>query len=107
MISTHILDTTLGKPAGEVSVQLEKYNGSAWTLLFEDKTNSDGRIVFNTAYEIGDYRLIFKTQDYFKTHKQESFFLDSIVTFRVSDIKRKYHVPLILNPYAYSTYRGS
>ncbi len=107
MISTHILDTTLGKPAGKVKVVLEKLSGAGWISLFSDVTNSDGRIVFNTNHEAGDYRLTFMTVDYFKSQNLEAFFLDPIVTFRVTDTNRKYHVPLILNPYAYSTYRGS
>lgn len=107
MISTHILDTTLGKPAQNVRVRLEKNSGSSWVPLSDDVTNQDGRIVFNCASIAGDYRLIFETIDYYKALNQESFFLEAVVAFRVSDINRKYHVPLLVNPYAYSTYRGS
>ena len=107
MISTHILDTTLGKPAQNVRVRLEKSNGKSWDHLSDDVTNQDGRIVFNCASIAGDYRLIFETIDYYKSLSQDSFFLEAVVAFRVSDVSRKYHVPLLLNPYAYSTYRGS
>ena len=107
MISTHILDTTLGMPAKNVKVVLEKREGLAWVTLFKEITNNDGRIAFNTSYEKGDYRLIFETGEYLKSTNAESFFIDPVVTFRVNDINRKYHVPLVLNPYAYSTYRGS
>ncbi len=107
MISTHILDTSLGMPAKDVRVVLEILENSTWKVLFTDKTNADGRIAFNTDYTAGDYRLTFDTVDYFKAHKQESFFLDTPVAFRVTDTNRKYHVPLLLNPYGYSTYRGS
>lgn len=107
MISTHILDTSLGMPAKDVRVVLEKREGSNWKVLFEDKTNADGRIAFNTEYLEGDYRLTFDTVAYFKSNKQESFFLDTPVAFCITDTKRKYHVPLLLNPYGYSTYRGS
>lgn len=107
MISTHILDTSLGMPAKDVRVVLEKYDGSSWKVLFEDKTNADGRIAFATASVAGDYRLTFDTVDYFKKNKQESFFLDTPVAFKITDTNRKYHVPLLLNPYGYSTYRGS
>jgi 5-hydroxyisourate hydrolase len=107
MISTHILDTTLGKPAPNVRVRLEKSNGSSWDQIGIDLTNQDGRIVFNCPYANGDYRLIFETLDYYKALNQESFFIDAVVAFRVNDMNRKYHVPLLLNPFAYSTYRGS
>ena len=107
MISTHILDTSLGMAAKDVRVVLEKHNGSAWSVLSEDKTNADGRIVFNCKSEPGDYRLTFDIVDYFKSNGQVSFFLDTPVSFRITDTNRKYHVPLLLNPYGYSTYRGT
>jgi 5-hydroxyisourate hydrolase len=107
MISTHILDTTLGMPASDVRVVLEKFDGSNWTFLFVDKTNADGRIVFATEFSPGNYRLTFDTVEYFHKHNTECFFLDTTVAFQITDTKRKYHVPLLLNPYSYSTYRGS
>lgn len=103
MISTHILDTTLGAPAGAVTVRLSK-NG---TLLFEEQTNGDGRIVFATKPEAGTYELHFVIQDYYVAKKQEHFFRDARIVFTVTDTQRKYHVPLVINPYGYSTYRGS
>ena len=107
MISTHILDTSLGKPATGVSVTLEIRNASIWKTLAEEKTNEDGRITFSIPTEVGSYRLIFKTEDYFATNRREHFFQNAEVTFKITDTKRKYHVPLLLNPYGYSTYRGT
>jgi hydroxyisourate hydrolase len=107
MISTHILDTSLGMPAKDVRVVLEKFDGSTWVVLFTDKTNIDGRIVFGTLAISGNYRLTFDTVEYFKKNNQDSFFLDTPVAFKITDTNRKYHVPLLLNPYGYSTYRGS
>ena len=107
MISTHILDTSLGMAAKDVRVVLEKHDGKAWSVLSEYKTNADGRIVFNCPSVTGDYRLTFDIVDYFKAHGQESFFLNTPVSFRITDTNRKYHVPLLLNPYGYSTYRGT
>ncbi len=107
MISTHILDTSLGLPAKDVRVVLEIFESNKWTLVSADKTNTDGRIVFNDKALAGDYRLTFETMEYFKRNNQEYFFLDTPVAFRVTDTSRKYHVPLLLNPYGYSTYRGS
>ena len=105
MISTHILDTTKGVPAANVEVVLEQKHGESWILIGKDKTNTDGRIVYDCPKEKGIYRLTFHIQDYFKG--EEHFFLDTPIIFEVKSTERKYHVPLLLNPYGYSTYRGS
>lgn len=105
MISTHILDTSKGLPAAGVSVLLEKHNGSGWMTIDEDKTNTDGRIAFDCPYENGIYRLTFKIEEYYQD--EEFFFMNTPVVFQVKNTQRKYHVPLLLNPYGYSTYRGS
>lgn len=105
MISTHILDTTKGVPAANVTVRLEKKNGESWSEVGTDKTNTDGRIAFNCPKEKGDYRLTFHIEEYFKS--EEHFFLNVPVVFRITNTERKYHVPLLLNPYGHSTYRGS
>lgn len=108
MISTHILDTSSGKPAMNVWVSLEKKKTSEeWVCLKREQTNSDGRINFDCPYESGIYRLNFETEDYFLKNNMESFFQSTPVIFKVIDTQRKYHVPLLLNPYGYSTYRGS
>lgn len=107
MISTHILDTSLGAPAAGVKVSLEKLQNGSWTLVDQQSTNSDGRIHFNCPSEAGDFKLTFYIEDYFSQSKQESFFLNTPVTFRVVNTQRKYHVPLLLNPFGFSTYRGS
>lgn len=105
MISTHILDTTKGSPAKDVKVLLEKKEGDIWKQIGLDKTNADGRIVFDCPKEMGDYRLTFHIEDYFKD--EEHFFLNTPITFRVKNTDRKYHVPLIVNPFGLSSYRGS
>ena len=107
MISTHILDTSLGNPAAGVTVQLEKQGNEMWQKIDEQRTNGDGRIVFNCPQEAGNYRLIFFVEDYFQLAKQESFFLNTPVAFKITNTQRKYHVPLLLNPFGFSTYRGS
>lgn len=107
MISTHILDTGLGSPATDVHVNLEKQNGEGWTSLGDHKTNSDGRINFDCAYEAGVYRLTFAIEDYFKRNQKESFFLSVPIVFKIEDTERKYHVPLLLNSFGLSVYRGS
>jgi 5-hydroxyisourate hydrolase len=105
MISTHILDTTKGVPAAHVRVTLEKQTQDSWKEIGSDQTNSDGRIVYSCPPEAGVYRLTFHIEDYFKG--EESFFLNTPVVFKITNTNRKYHVPLLLNPYGYSTYRGS
>lgn len=105
MISTHILDTTKGSAAMGVTVTLEQKNNENWKEIGTDKTNSDGRIVFNCPKEQGIYRLTFKVEEYYKS--EEHFFLNTPVVFQVKNTERKYHVPLLLNPYGYSTYRGT
>jgi 5-hydroxyisourate hydrolase len=105
MISTHILDTTKGMPASGVTVVLEKSEQGNWRTIGEDQTNADGRIAFDCPKEAGTYRLTFQIEAYFQN--EASFFLNTPVVFKIQDTGRKYHVPLLLNPYGYSTYRGS
>lgn len=107
MISTHILDTTLGSPAGNVVVRLERETKGAWTQLAQQPTNTDGRATFDVPAEAGRYRLTFDIEAYFSQQKREHFFLNPSVGFHITNTARKYHVPLLLNPYGHSTYRGS
>jgi 5-hydroxyisourate hydrolase len=107
MISTHILDLQTGQPASGVTVVLSKKSGSQWTELKSEPTNSDGRISFQVPIDSGVYVLNFKIEEYVKKQKLAPFFLDTQVQFQITDTNRKYHVPLLLSPYGYSTYRGS
>ena len=107
MISTHILDTSLGLPAQGVTVTLEKKVGENWTLIGSEQTNADGRIAYQCPAEAGHYRLLFQIDPYFQRNKVTPFFTLAPVIFHITDIGRKYHIPLLLNPYGYSTYRGS
>ena len=107
MISTHILDLEAGNPAVDVTVGLEMQKNEEWSVLEVAKTNSDGRIVFESAKEAGIYRLNFQVAEYFKSQSKSVFFVEAPVTFEITDTGRKYHVPLLLNNYGYSTYRGS
>lgn len=108
MISTHILDTTKGMPATDVSIGLDKLDSNGqWQSLGKGQTNSDGRLVFDCPKAAGTYRLNFEIANYFKKLKTDFFFLDNSIVFQVENTERKYHVPLLLNPYGYTTYRGS
>ncbi len=107
MISTHILDTSVGNPAENVRVLLEKFQNESWSTISEGATNADGRFVFDNESAAGQYRITFFTTEYYQKKDLECFFLDTPVAFNITDTQRKYHVPLLLNPFGYSTYRGS
>lgn len=106
MISTHILDTSVGNPAAGVKVTLEFFD-SQWKEISSGVTNDDGRFAFANEKKEGKYRIIFFTEEYFQKSNTEYFFLETPVAFNITNIDRKYHVPLLVNPFGYSTYRGS
>jgi len=109
-ITTHVLDTMSGRPAAGVSVLLEVESGSGWKKLATGTTNADGRItdlVRKGSLGPRIYRLTFDTGSYFRSAGIQSFYPFVIVTFEVKEPSTHYHVPLLLSPYGYSTYRGS
>jgi 5-hydroxyisourate hydrolase len=104
-LSTHVLDAVRGRPAAGVPVRLEQRGPAGWTLLAERVTGPDGRIAdLSTGLAAGSYRLVFDTGSYLGP---EAFYPEVVLTFRASGAGQHYHVPLLLSPYAYSTYRGS
>ncbi|HEX7414378.1 MAG TPA: hydroxyisourate hydrolase [Bacteroidia bacterium] len=110
-ITTHVLDTSKGKPAQGISIVLEKLNADgSWAELGKGQTNTDGRLPGLLANETklapGIYRLVFDTASYFKTQGVKAFYPSVTIAFETTD-QSHYHVPLLLNPYGYSTYRGS
>ncbi|WP_280272179.1 hydroxyisourate hydrolase [Nocardia wallacei] len=106
-VTTHVLDTAAGHPARNVQVRLETRVGDGWQELGAARTDDDGRVsaIGPAAVEAGDYRLIFDTAGYFGD--REHFFPEVVVTFTVADPAQHHHVPLLLSPFAISTYRGS
>jgi 5-hydroxyisourate hydrolase len=110
-ITTHVLDTSRGRPAQGVPVTLEIEAAGGWKLVGKGNTNADGRISELVSAEItiapGVYRLIFDTGKYFAQHQSESFYPQVTIVFRLTDVTQHYHVPLLLSPFGYSTYRGS
>jgi 5-hydroxyisourate hydrolase len=100
-LSTHVLDAARGRPARGVPVRLERRDGDGWRRVAEGRTDDDGRVRDLPPPEEGIYRLIFDTADY------SDFYPEVTVAFTVTDPGEHYHVPLLLSPYAYSTYRGS
>ncbi len=107
MISTHVLDTSLGRPAAGVAIKLLKKEGTDWHPVDAGLTNEDGRLVFECPRSAGIYQLIFDLENYLQKDAREFFFLSAPVIFRIENTQRKYHVPLLLNPFGYTTYRGS
>jgi 5-hydroxyisourate hydrolase len=112
-ITTHVLDTSRGRPAVGVPVSLSRalQDHSTWELLGEGATDADGRVTDLLAPGSlipGTYRLRFDTATYFAQAGIESFFYPwAEIVFHVQDVHPHYHVPLLLNPFGYSTYRGS
>ena len=112
-ITTHILDTTVGRPAEGVGVVLEQWQqeSSSWVTIGKGTTNKDGRaldlLLPTHSLQAGAYRLMFDTAAYFTRMKVKTFFPCVSIIFDVKDPREHYHVPLLLNPFAYSTYRGS
>lgn len=110
-ITTHVLDTSKGKPAQGIHISLKKPNADGtWTEIGRGETNMDGRLPELLPKEKklppGVYRLDFDTASYFKAQEIKSFYPSVSITFETVD-QSHYHVPLLLNPYGFSTYRGS
>lgn len=110
-ISTHILDTTRGRPAAGVRVQLERKDGDDYVPLQTAHTNQDGRVSAMLPEGVsllpGTYRLQFDVGEYFTARGLASFYPVITLAFWVHDASEHFHVPLLLQPYGYSTYRGS
>ena len=103
-ISTHVLDTALGAPAAGVAVSLARDGAEVGRGV----TNADGRVAsFGGELRAGSYRLTFDVGPYFASTRRNSFYASISVDFVVAAVPQHYHVPLLLSPYGYSTYRGS
>jgi 5-hydroxyisourate hydrolase len=109
-ITTHVLDISRGRPAAGVPVTLETQRGDSWELLGKGITNADGRIanlLGDAQLAAGVYRLTFDTAAYFADNDTQAFYPQVSVVFKIEDSNQHYHVPLLLSPFGYSTYRGS
>jgi 5-hydroxyisourate hydrolase len=115
-LSTHVLDTMHGCPAGGMAVQFFTVNSGVATLVQQFNLNADGRnpngpLLDNTTLKVGQYRLTFDVKGYFAARGvplPEPSFLDQVsLDFGVADVTAHYHVPLLVSPWSYSTYRGS
>jgi 5-hydroxyisourate hydrolase len=119
MISTHVLDTSTGTPAAGITVSLEVHEQNAWRELYAARTDADGRVrelyptrVSDTlpagaGLAAGRYRLVFDTAAYFAATDRTTFYPAITVEIEVRAVAQHHHVPLLLSPFGYSTYRGS
>jgi 5-hydroxyisourate hydrolase len=110
-LSTHVLDLTAGKPAAGMKIRLLYFDREP-LLLKEVRTNADGRVdeplLSPSEMKVGGYSLLFFVKDYFAAQKVDCTFLDIVsVDFHITDAAASYHVPLLVTPWSYSTYRGS
>ena len=108
-VTTHVLDATSGRPAPGIEATLERRAGTRWQEVASGRTDPDGRI---NAFGPEDlppdvYRITFAVGPYFSGRGQATFYPEVVIHFTVGDPDAHYHVPLLLSPYAYSTYRGS
>ena len=111
-LSTHVLDASLGRPAEGVPIRLTRGAGAEATPLFSADTDSDGRYRHqdngkDVELPAGIYELTFDTAQYFAASGQTGFYPKVTVTFQITDAAAHHHVPLLLSPFAFSTYRGS
>ncbi len=110
-LSVHVLNLQDGLPSPGVSVTLEKQRGEGWSKLNTGTTNEQGRITAlypeGKTLEKGTYRVTFKTGEWFKKHQAATFFPEVPVIFEADGSVPHYHIPLLLSPYGFSTYRGN
>lgn len=113
-LSTHVLDTAHGRPAAGVSVELWRLAGEEPELILTTETNADGRtdgpLLAEAELQAGTYRLVFDVESYFRGHGHPDagrFLAKVPIEFRISDPDAGYHVPLLVSPWSYTTYRGS
>ncbi|MEM6748945.1 MAG: hydroxyisourate hydrolase [Planctomycetota bacterium] len=111
-ISTHVLDTSLGRPAQGVAIELDRLDGDAAERFGGGVTNADGRVTdllsdAAAGLTVGRYRMRFVLSEYWAQGGRSGFYPEAAVVFDVADASEHYHVPLLLSPYGYSTYRGS
>jgi 5-hydroxyisourate hydrolase len=109
VITTHVLDLSAGRPGRGIAVELERADHGIWHLVGGGVTDDDGRLKTLTTAAVpdGTYRLRFQVAPYFAAQQIEAFFPVVEIQFVVGDGAQHYHVPLLLSPFGFSTYRGS
>ncbi|KIY52739.1 Hydroxyisourate hydrolase [Fistulina hepatica ATCC 64428] len=116
-ITCHVLDSSTGRPAEGVEIELQSFSSAhsiespaGFCLLARGSTNADGRanLLQNVAFPAGIHKMIFKTKEYFERTQRKSFYPWVEIVFTIEDpVAEHYHIPLLISPYSYTTYRGS
>ncbi len=111
-ITTHILNTSKGEPAANVEVQLLVQQGTVWEMLGNERTDTDGRAGFVSAktdcpLRAGNYQIKFFTEQYFQEQDIDTFYPWVEIAFKLPDNAEHYHIPLLISPFGFTTYRGS
>ena len=110
-ITTHVLDTAIGKPAQGIDLTLSQLVNNKWKLLGGGTTNSDGRVGdlldSSITLDAGRYKVLFVTEQYFQNQNISAFYPYAEIVFDIEGDGQHYHIPLLLSPFGYSTYRGS
>lgn len=110
-ITTHVLDTAIGKPAQGIDLTLSQFVNNEWKLLGGGTTNSDGRVgnllPDSIVLAAGRYKVLFVTEQYFQQQNVNAFYPYAEIVFDIEGDGQHYHIPLLLSPFGYSTYRGS
>lgn len=108
-VTTHVLDAVTGRPAAGMTVVLEHGGPGGWGAVAEGRTDSAGRVdrLGPEDLDAGTYRMTFAVGAYFAGRGQDAFYPEVVISFTLADPAAHYHVPLLLSPYAFSTYRGS
>jgi 5-hydroxyisourate hydrolase len=102
-LSTHVLDTSLGAPAAGIAIRLQ-HDGTSELL---GRTDSDGRARHATPLQPGEYQLLFSVGEYFAATGRTTFYREIVVQFEITDPTQHLHLPLLVSPFGYTTYRGS
>ena len=109
-LTSHVLDTSIGRPGNNISIRLQAFRGEKWLTIAQGVTNADGRITDLLALErvlpFSNYKLVFDTGNYFSQQQTMAFYPLVEIQFSITE-EQHYHVPLLINPFGYSTYRGS
>ncbi len=110
-ITTHVLDTAIGKPATGIDITLSYFKNDEWTLINGGTTNADGRVSDllpnGKVLAAGRYKVLFVIEDYFQKQNTTAFYPYAEIVFDITGDGEHYHIPLLLSPFGYSTYRGS
>jgi 5-hydroxyisourate hydrolase len=109
-ITTHVLDTSRGLPVANLRIELDRKSGAGWTPVGAGRTDENGRcheLLGAEPLATGTYRLVFHAGAYFQARQTEGFYSEIPIIFEVREVNAHYHVPLLISPFSYCTYRGS